>query len=200
MGDPPGKLPENDLTIQAQSGSDQAFEELVRLNQRSLYGMLYQLTGNVDDAMDLVQKSFIKAYTSIDRFRGEASFKTWIRKIALNTYRNHVRYEAKRRHQDIDTTPVRDPSDFQERMEGRQHKDMLWEEARNLPPRQLEALVLRVQEGHSFDEVARIMDCTTGSAKASYHHAVSKLKKGLERNLQGKELVRERPEGTKNEL
>jgi RNA polymerase sigma-70 factor (ECF subfamily) len=179
MAENTGIPKEADLVRQAREGDSRAFEELVRRHQRQLYAMLYRLSGNMEDAQELVQSSFIKAYTGLARFRGDSSFGTWIRHIAMNAWRNHVRDEAKRKHLDIDDMNIADPADSQGDLEETQLKDMLWLEAGNLPKRQKEALVLRAQMGHSFQEIASIMGCSAGAAKASYHHAVTKLREKL---------------------
>ena len=157
---------ERELLAGARSGDNIAYESLVRIYQRRIYTYLYRLSRNMEDAMELTQSTFVKAWLSMDRFRGESSFKTYLYRIAGNAWRNTVRDRARRKAVDLDKITL---------VSSREHK-MLWGLVDGLPPRQREVLVLRVQEGLSFEEAAKIMGCTTGSAKASYHHAVSKLK------------------------
>lgn len=172
--------PERDLVERAGKGDDGAFEELVRMYQEPLYRYLCRLSGNGDDAMELTQNSFVKAYLSIRRFRGESSFKTYLFSIASNTWKNTLRDRRKRRSVAIDQVPiVSDDNPHDEAVRGQEHR-RFWSLVEELPPRQKEALILRVREGYPFEEVAKVMGCTTGSAKASYHHAVEKLKAGLE--------------------
>lgn len=179
MDDSTGVLSDADLVQRAWGDDAAAFEELVRRHQRQLYAMLYRLCGNEDDARDLVQKCFVNAFTAIKGFRGEASFGTWVRHIAMNNWRNFVRSESKRRHLDLDDTVADETADTHAEVEEAQLRTLLWEESRRLPPRQQEALVLRAQMGLGFLEVADIMGCTVGAAKASYHQAVKKLKERL---------------------
>lgn len=167
---------EQELVARARKGDDTAFENLVRMHQRQLYGYLYRLSGDMDDAMEITQTAFVKAYQSIGRFRGDSSFKTWLFRIASNTWRNTIRDRSSRKTVPLDTVPLSSAHDPLADAVKNQEQEMLAAAVKKLPPRQQQALVLRVQEGCSFAEVARIMNCSTGAAKASYHHAVVKLK------------------------
>lgn len=169
-------MDERKLVNMARSGDDGAFEELVRRNQKALYFFAYRLSGNGDDAAEVVQNAFIKAYRSIGRFRGDSSFKTWLYRITVNTFRNHVRDEAKRKHLSIDGRALPSGDDVFAAVSRRQEVRMVQKAMESLPPRQREALVLRINEGCRFSEVADIMKCSIGAAKANYHQAVKKLK------------------------
>ena len=175
---------ERELVNRARRGDNEAFEDLVRMYQEPLYRYLCRLSGNGEDAMELTQSSFVKAYISIGRFRGESSFKTYLYRIASNTWRNTVRDRSKRINVDIDQVPVSSADNPHSDMVRDQEQQKFWSLVEELPARQKEALTLRVKEGYQFDEVARIMGCTTGSAKASYHHAVGKLKQAYKREEQ----------------
>ena len=170
---------ERELVNRARNGDDEAFEELVRMNQRPLYSYMCRLTGNSEDAMELTQGSFVKAYLSIKRFRGESSFKTYLYRIASNQWRNTLRDRKRRKSVDFETINVTSNDNPHDEVSREQERERFWSLVDDLPPRQKEALILRVREGYAFEEVARIMKCTTGSAKASYHHAVGKLKLAL---------------------
>jgi RNA polymerase sigma-70 factor (ECF subfamily) len=167
---------EKELVARARKGDDAAFENLVRMHQRQLYGYLYRLSGDMDDAMEITQNAFVKAYQSMGRFRGDSSFKTWLFRIASNTWKNTIRDRSRRKTVQLDTVPLSSPHDPLNDAVESQERAMFAAAVKKLPPRQKQALVLRAQEGCSFDEVARIMNCSTGAAKASYHHAVGKLK------------------------
>jgi len=170
---------ERDLVEKARGGDNHAFEELVRLYQRQIYGFLYRLSGNIEDAMELTQSTFVKSWVSLARFRGESSFRTYLYQIAANAWRNTVRDRSRRPSVDIEMVPLTSGDDPHAEVEGAAERDRLWRSVDHLPPRQREVLVLRVREGLSFEETARIMGCSTGAAKASYHHAVGRLKADL---------------------
>jgi RNA polymerase sigma-70 factor (ECF subfamily) len=167
---------ERDLVNRARKGDNQAFEGLVRMHQESLYRYLCRLTGNSEDAMEITQVSFVNAYLSIGRFRGDSSFKTYLYRIASNRWRNTLRDRGRRRNVDIETVSIASSDNPHDRVVRDQQQKRFWSLVEELPARQKEALILRVREGYPFEEVARVMGCTTGSAKANYHHAVEKLK------------------------
>jgi RNA polymerase sigma-70 factor (ECF subfamily) len=167
---------ERELLVGARNGDDSAYESLVRMHQRQVYMFLYRLSSNMEDAMELTQSTFVKAWISLGQFRGESSFKTYLYRIAANAWRNTVRDRVRRRLVDLDNVTLISDQDPHLDLEASREQDLLWNMVDGLPPRQKEVLVLRIREGFSFEETARIMGCTTGSAKASYHHAVSKLK------------------------
>ncbi len=167
---------ERSLAQKARNGDSEAFEDLVRIHQRALYAFLYRLSGNMHDAQEVSQQSFIKAYLAMASFRGEASFKTWLYRIAVNTFRNYVRDEGRRRHLALDENIHSTDEGAFSLVAGNQERSMLEKAIDTLPARQREALVLRVNEGYRFTEVARVMNCSVGAAKASYHQAVRKLK------------------------
>jgi RNA polymerase sigma-70 factor (ECF subfamily) len=171
---------ERELVSRARKGDNEAFEDLVRMYQEALFRYLCRLSGNGDDAMELTQSSFVKAYLSIKRFRGDSSFKTYLFRIASNTWRNTIRDRGRRRSVDIDQVPVASRDNPHDEVVRNQESIRFWSFVEELPARQKEALTLRIREGYPFEQVAKVMGCTTGSAKASYHHAVGKLKLALE--------------------
>jgi len=171
---------ERELVSRARKGDNEAFEDLVRLYQEPLYRYLCRLSGNGEDAMELTQSSFVKAYLSIGRFRGDSSFKTYLFRIASNTWKNTIRDRGRRRSINIDHVSIASGDNPHEKAVQVQEQKRFWSLVEELPARQKEALILRVREGYPFEEVAKVMGCTTGSAKASYHHAVGKLKLAFE--------------------
>jgi len=171
---------ERELVNRARRGDNEAFEDLVRMHQEPLYRYLCRLSGNGEDAMELTQSSFVKAYLSIGRFRGESSFKTYLFRIASNTWRNTIRDRGRRRNVDIDQVSIASENNPHDEVVRKLEQKRFWSLVEELPARQKEALTLRVREGYPFEKVAKVMGCTTGSAKASYHHAVGKLKLAFE--------------------
>ncbi|MFV1957047.1 MAG: RNA polymerase sigma factor [bacterium] len=170
---------ERELTERAKKSDEAAFEDLVRAHQKKLYNFIYRLCENHDDAAEITQRAFVKAYFSLRNFRGDSLFRTWLFRIALNTFRNHMRDEGRRKHQTLDGwDPPAGEKTFS-MMVQKEERKKLAEAVETLPPRQREAVVLRVHEGHSFSEVAGIMGCSVGAAKASYHQGVKKLKEAI---------------------
>lgn len=167
---------EGELVNRARKGDAKAFEDLVRMHQRALYRYLCWLSGDTEDAMELTQSSFVKAYLSMGRFRGESSFKTYLFRIASNTWKNCVRDRGRRQNVNIEDVPVLSGNNPHDEVAREQEQERFWKLVEELPARQKEALVLRLKEGYPFEKVAEVMGCSTGAAKASYHHAVGKLK------------------------
>ena len=172
---------ENDqeLAKKARGGDGQAFEELVRLYQKKIYGFLLRLSGSEEDAMELTQATFVKSWMAIRSFRGESSFRTYLYTIAANSWRNTLRDRSRRPSVDLEDIPLASDQSPHEEAEKSQRHDKLWRVIGCLPQRQKEVVLLRIREGMPFEEAARIMGCSVGAAKANYHQAVKKLMREL---------------------
>jgi RNA polymerase sigma-70 factor (ECF subfamily) len=152
-----------------------ACEHLVRRYERTLLSVVVKLTGDPILAEDVVQETFMKAFTEISQFRGEASFKSWIVRIAINTAKNKFR-SKKRETVDIENVVIIKHDAVDTRLYHTALALHLREEVERLPLRQRQALVLRVFEDLSFQEIAEIMGCPYDTAKANYRHALMRLK------------------------
>jgi RNA polymerase sigma-70 factor (ECF subfamily) len=144
-----------------------------------LYAFAYRQLQDADPADEVVQATFVRAYTQLAHFRGEASFKTWLHQIALNECRALYRRGRVRRTVPLDDVPESalpwsvDSADQQaaradlERLVGQ------------LPQRQRRVLSLRIFSDLPFKEVARIEGISENSAKVNFHHAITRLKQWL---------------------
>lgn len=174
------------LVESLKAGSTEAFETLVRLHHRAAYTMAFRFMGDHGAADDVVQESFMKAFHAIESFRGESSFKSWLLRITMNTAKNALR--SRDRHSTVDVADVtlkfvnRDYG----RMEEAQTASILREAVGKLPPKQRQALELRIYEDLSFKEIAEIMDCPFDTAKANFRHALLGLRKILDGAESGK--------------
>jgi len=160
-------------------GDREAFDDLVRKYQRPLYAMLYRMVSDQDDAADLLQKAFLKAFTGVGGFERRSSFKTWLYQIAINLAKNVYRDRSRIQHVPLDDVVVRRDPRTLESLIQQETRDRLRNAFVDLPERQRITVMLRVQEQKPFDEIARIMECSVGTAKANYHHGVQKLKAKL---------------------
>jgi len=163
-------------------GDETAFGDLVRLYQRDVYRLAYRLTADRDEADDIAQETFLRAYRALAGFRGEASLRTWLLRIAANLSLNLVQSARVARR---DPAPVEDlvppvAARGEEALLEKERIDRLGPAIQALPPRQRMTLILRVERGLKFREIARIMNCTTGTAKANFFHAVAALRNALE--------------------
>jgi RNA polymerase sigma-70 factor (ECF subfamily) len=165
-----------DLIDRVEAGEREAFDELVLKHQKPLYSLLYRLVSNHDDAADILQKTFIKAFTGLSSFERRSSFKTWLYQIAINLVKNVYRDRGRTAYVPIDDVIIRKNPRTLESLIHKENMLNLRKALGELPEKQRITLILRVQEGKKFEEVALIMKCSIGTAKANYHHAVKKLK------------------------
>ena len=161
------------------SGDREAFDELVKKYQRPLYAMLYRMVSDHDDAADILQKTLIKAFAGIGGFERRSSFKTWLYQIAINLAKNLYRDRSRIQQVPLDDVVIRRNPRTLESLIQQETRDRLRRAFVDLPERQRITVMLRVQEQKPFEEIARIMECSVGTAKANYHHGVQKLKAKL---------------------
>ncbi len=159
-----------------EAGEREAFDELVRRHQKPLYSMLYRMVSDPDDAADILQKSFVKAFTGLAGFERRSSFKTWLYQIAINLAKNLYRDRSRAAHVPIDDVIIRREPRTLDGLIASENRQLLRKALGGLPEKQRLTLLLRVQENKKFEEIAGIMKCSLGTAKANYHHAVQKLK------------------------
>ena len=159
------------------AGDRTAFEELVRRYQRPVFSLALRYLRSDADAKDLVQRTFVKAYGALAGFRAEASFRTWLYRIAINLCLNHLR---DRRREEVrselgEALPaphVGGEKALLERERGAHLRDAIAE----LPPKQRMVLELRVYDELPFREVAELAGCSENAAKVNFHHAVKRLR------------------------
>nr|BFD58520.1 RNA polymerase sigma factor RpoE [Bdellovibrio sp. CKG001] len=144
----------------------------------------------MDTAEDVTQEAFIKAYEKLNTFEGRASFKSWLFQIAVNTARNKIR-EWKRDTVDIDDVQLAVDAEAETTLVHTAVSDILKNEVEKLPFKQKTALVLRVYEDLSFNEIADIMECPYDTAKANYRHALMKLRQTFEQQSELKNWTEE---------
>lgn len=181
----------DDITLvrQAQDGDAAAFDELVRRYQRQIYGVIYHMTSHHEDASDLAQEAFVKAWQALKSFKGDSSFFTWIYRIAVNRTLNHLKTrkfrESKHRFSinDLDA-------------EAENHPDMVALVAHNTPRRDLALVELQerlneamaqLSENHRLvvtlhdiqglphEAIAQIMNCNTATVRTRLFYARQQL-------------------------
>ena len=165
-----------DLINRTVAGDREAFNELVIKYQKPLYSMLYRMVSNSEDASDLLQKTLVKAFSGLGSFERRSSFKTWLYQIAINLAKNVYRDRSKAQQVPIDDVIIRRDPRTLEALIQKESRVLLRQALAGLPDKQRMTVMLRVQEGRKFEEIAEIMKCSIGTAKANYHHAVQKLK------------------------
>ncbi|MNJ92569.1 ECF RNA polymerase sigma-E factor [compost metagenome] len=183
-------LTDLELVEKVKAGDKRSFSELVKRHQRSVLRLSLRFVKDMDVAEDVTQESFIKAYEKLNSFEARASFKSWLFQIAVNTARNKLR-DFRRETVDIDNVHLAVDAIAESSLVHGAVADLLQKEVEKLPFKQRTALVLRVYEDLSFNEIANIMECPYDTAKANYRHALMKLRQSFEQQTELKNWTEE---------
>ena len=183
-----------DLVRLAGSGVKEAFRELVERYQRRVLAVVMGMLHDREAALEVTQETFIKAFRSIGRFKGDASFYTWIYRIAVNLAIDHQRREWRRpigestrnsgsdgQTEELldrigDEDPRRDPFEATKDSELRAR---VLEAIEELTPDHKAVILLRELEGLSYEEISRVMQCSKGTVMSRLHYARKKLQARL---------------------
>jgi RNA polymerase sigma-70 factor, ECF subfamily len=173
--------PDRDLLERHRAGERGAFDELVRRHQRALWRLARRYVKNDADAADVVQQAFVRAFRAADSFRGAATVRSWLFRIAINAALNHLRDHARERPDDIPDDALTAAAEGSTRIEAAEAHERLRAAVATLPDKQRMVLELRVFDELSFREVAELSDCTENAAKVNFHYAVKRLRHLLAR-------------------
>jgi RNA polymerase sigma-70 factor (ECF subfamily) len=177
-GAPRVREEEREAILACQRGEREAFDRLVERYQRDVYRLCYRYVNNHEDANDMAQEAFIRAYRAMGRFRGDSSFSTWLYRIAVNTCLN---FRAARRPE-RDELPESLPDGRESAAAGverEQRARVVREAVRRLPDRQRATLILKIYHDLTHEEVAGILGSSVGTVKANLFHALANLRKLL---------------------
>jgi RNA polymerase sigma-70 factor (ECF subfamily) len=171
------------LIAAAKGGDVAAFEKLVRATHAEIYTLAYRLTGDEEDARDVVQDAYLRAFRSIKRFRGDAKFSTWMYRITANCASTHLVKRSKGRHEELtDEEPVADhrPEVDPEGMaEAGALRNRVTDALAELPPRLRAVVVLRDIYDLPHEAIASELGITEAAAKVRLHRARRKLRERL---------------------
>jgi RNA polymerase sigma-70 factor (ECF subfamily) len=177
VDDAPGDA---ELVRLAQSGSREAFDEIVRRHQRQVYQLCYRFVGNHEDASDLAQDVFVRAYRALNGFKGQSALTTWLYRIGVNVCLNRKALKTL----PVDPMPLVEPQDAG--AEAADEAVLRGERARTvraaiarLPRKQRATLILRTYHDLPHDEIAKILGSSVGAVKANFFHALANLRKLL---------------------
>jgi len=169
-----------ELVERAAAGEREAFDELVRLTHRDAFGLALRLTGNEEDARDVVQDAYLRAYRSLGRFRGDARFSTWLYRIVANCSSTLTTKRRRHRHEQlpgddlvIDGRAESDPAAHAEAAGLRRALDAA---IADLPPRLRSVVVLRDVYDLSHDAIAEELGISVSAAKVRLHRARRRLR------------------------
>lgn len=182
----PATVEDAELVRQAQRGRLEAYDELVRRYQERIYATVYHMTANHEDANDLAQETFVKAFRALRSFRGGSSFYTWLYRIAVNKTINFLKQRRHRTHMslnDLDVSAEHDPdlvalisdqtprrevalAELQEKLNAAMQK--LSEDHRLV-------VTLHDVQGLPHEEIAKIMNCNIGTVRSRLFYARQQL-------------------------
>lgn len=180
--------PDCSLVARAQQGDRRAFETLVQRHRRRIYSLAYRMTFCHEDADDILQEAFLRAYRKLDSFDTRLPFANWLYTIALNLCLDRQRRRQRQHNvswnqvEDLDLSwadpgsPEPTPHNAAANGELRDH---LYRAINRLPERQRAAVVLFEVEGLRITEVARLMNCSEGAVKSTLHRARRRLREDL---------------------
>jgi RNA polymerase sigma-70 factor (ECF subfamily) len=157
-------------------GEREAFDQLVVRHQRGVYRLCYRYVNNHEDANDLTQEVFLRAWRAIGRFRGRSAFSTWLYRIGVNACLN---FRAARRPpaQELPETIAHPGIGAAERVESDEQSRRVREAVGRLPEKQRATLILKIYHELTHQEVAQILGSTVGTVKANLFHALGNLRK-----------------------
>ncbi|HET7626190.1 MAG TPA: sigma-70 family RNA polymerase sigma factor [Verrucomicrobiae bacterium] len=177
---------ESELVARARRGDLAAYDELVRRYQQRVYATIYHMTSNHEDANDLAQEAFIKAFQALKSFKGGSSFYTWVYRIAVNKTINFLKQRKNRSQMslnDLDFNVEHDPdlvaliSDKTPRREVNltELQEKLNEAMQRLSEPHRLTVTLHDIQGLSHEEIAKIMECNTGTVRSRLFYARQQL-------------------------
>jgi len=168
--------PDAELIERYFAGDTSAFDEIMIRYERQIYRVCYRFVENREDAMDLAQDVFVKAFEHLPTFRRESSLKTWLYRIAINHCLNHVKKHSQEFVQVTEFTSSTKASAHAE-LEHQEQRQRFRRLIKRLPPKQKAILELRVNEQLSYEEIAKISGRSVSTIKASVFFALEKLRK-----------------------
>jgi RNA polymerase sigma-70 factor (ECF subfamily) len=174
------------VLARARQGDGEAFRALVERHSRSAFRLAYRMTGNEQDAEDVVQDAFLRAYKQLGRFESRANFGTWLYRIVANCSVDLMRMKQARhdmtRSESLDDAtdlPAQDAPGPDRLAQSAEIQDRVREALAGLSPLERAAFTLRHHEGRSIDEISRMLGLGTSAAKHSVFRAVKKLRAAL---------------------
>ncbi|HZD65453.1 MAG TPA: RNA polymerase sigma factor [Acidimicrobiales bacterium] len=172
-----------ELVFLAKGGSRPAFDDLVRATYQDTYALAFRLTGNEEDASDVVQDAYLRAYRSLTGFRGDAAFTTWLYRITANCAATHLSRRGRTRHEPLaddaslaDERPVADPEGMANLA---LERDRVTAALAGLPDRLRVVVVLRDVYDLPHEAIATELGITETAAKVRLHRARKKLRERL---------------------
>jgi RNA polymerase sigma-70 factor (ECF subfamily) len=183
------ELSDETAVARARSGDADAFRVLVERHSHPLFRLAFRMTGNEQDAEDIVQETLLRAYRRLDHFDERASFRTWLYRITVNCSLDLVRLRKRRSEvsgsanpdldDPLDSLPAAEPAPDRVAM-SEQARSRIAEALEELSASEKTAFVLRHFEGMCIEDISGVLECRPGAARHSVFRAVQKLRRALE--------------------
>jgi RNA polymerase sigma-70 factor (ECF subfamily) len=183
-------LSDNELVQEVRNGRRQAFTELMRRYQERVYWVARRIVGSHDDADDIVQETFVKAYLALGEFRGDSSFFTWIYRIAVNLSLNALRKRQVLNYlqeSELLSRILPSPDNPEKSLEASETESALQRAVATLPEKQKAVFIMRYFDEMSYEEIGRVLKTSVGGLKANYFHALRKVREYLRHEIQNGE-------------
>lgn len=173
---------DRELVEQARGGSREALNALLSRYLGDVYDVTFRVLGDRDAAEDAVQEAFINAMRGLPRFRGDASFRTWLLRIALNAARSALRSKGRKKESALTAlsglaSDGPDPAEAAVRVTESERVHAL---LADLPEKQRLAVTMRVFQGLSHREIAEVTGSTEGAVRVNYHLGIKRLKEWMQ--------------------
>jgi RNA polymerase sigma-70 factor (ECF subfamily) len=177
-----------------QAGNVGAFDQLVQKYREHIFSIIYNMTSNREDASDLTQETFIKAFQAISRFRGKSAFFTWIYRIAINSTMSFLKKRSRRRYisyeninQEVSTSEIFENLTSKTRTEKgallQELQEKLNDALQKLSPKHRTVVILHEIEGLEHAEIAVITSTSIGTVRSRLHYAKQQLQSYLQEYL-----------------
>lgn len=162
--------------------SREAFNEVIRIYSEPLYWQIRRLVQDHEDANDLLQNTFIKAWTALENFRGDAKLSTWLYKIAINESLTFLARERKRNHLSLDDQAgiLSNTIEADNYFDGDAAQMMLRKAVALLPEKQRVVFNMKYFDEMKYEDMSSVLGTSVGALKASYHLAVKKIEQYIE--------------------
>lgn len=168
--------PDRELAEKFRAGERAAFDQLVRRHQQGVWRMVRRYVRRDADAADVTQLVFVRAFKGLSSFRGAASVRSWLYRIAINCSLSWIRDHRREEPTEIAEDALTEAPVAPGRLAAGEDHARLRSAIAQLPPKQKLVLELRVFDDLSFKEVAELADCSENTAKVNFHYAVKKLR------------------------
>ena len=181
---------DRELVRESRRGDREAFRELVERYQRRILSVASGMVRNREDALELTQETFVKAFENLAKFKGESSFYTWLYRIAVNLAIDHRRRDRRQPTQSLADRPSggedleaglpdQELNNPYEQTRAKELGRRVSEAIEELTPDHKAVILLREVEGLSYDDISRVMQCSKGTVMSRLHYARKKLQSKL---------------------